>query len=162
MSKQILYIAVIISMLVACSGPVTYSSYQSTRENAWGLHDTINFDFPVQDTLSRYNLYIMLRNNEDYPYSNIILITQTRFPDHTLITDTLEYEMTDSRGEFLGTGFGSEKENKLMYKENVRFRHAGEYHFSVRQAMRERNKIQGIDPLPGITDVGLQIEKIEQ
>ncbi len=162
MSKSFLYIAVMLAVLVACSGPATYSSYQSTRKNAWGLKDTISFDFPVQDTLSRYNLYIMLRNNEDYPYSNIILITRTYFPDQTLITDTLEYEMTNSRGEFLGTGFGSEKENKLLYKENVRFRHTGEYRISIRQAMRERNIIQGIDPLPGITDVGLQIEKNEK
>jgi gliding motility-associated lipoprotein GldH len=68
--------------------------------------------------------------------------------------------MTDSNGVFLGSGFSDIKENKLFYKENVRFREKGDYLFKVRQAMRERNKIEGISLLKGVSDVGISIELI--
>jgi gliding motility-associated lipoprotein GldH len=116
---------------------------------------------PIKDTIRFHNLYINLRNTKDYPYSNLFLIAQMSFPDNTIVVDTLEYEMTDPTGKFLGSGFSDLKENKLFYKEKVRFRQQGMYHFEVRQAMRERNKVVGISQLKGVSDVGISVELIE-
>ena len=67
--------------------------------------------------------------------------------------------MTDPYGKWLGSGFTDIKENKLFYKENVIFPEKGDYKFSVHQATRGVNDIEGEFPLQGITDVGLRIEK---
>ena len=115
----------------------------------------------MQDSLTPHNIFINLRNNKDYGYSNLFLITQMTFPNQAKIIDTLEYEMTDSNGRFLGNGFSDLKENKLFYKENIYFNQSGEYILEIQQAMRKRNQITAINPLKGISDIGISVEKVK-
>lgn len=84
------------------------------------------------------------------------------FPSGYKVIDTLEYEMTDVFGNWLGAGFTDIKENKLFYKENVIFSEKGAYKFSVQHATRSVNDIEGEIPLHGITDVGLRIENVKK
>lgn len=67
--------------------------------------------------------------------------------------------MAEPSGEWLGTGFGEVKENKLWYKENFKFTEEGKYSIKVQQAMRHRDSTSGISKLRGITEVGFRIEK---
>jgi gliding motility-associated lipoprotein GldH len=157
--NRVLLTGIAFILIQACQSDITYTQYQPIDNAAWKQENSIKFKIPIKDTINQYNLFINIRNTKDYPYSNLYLITQMTFPNKVKIIDTLEYEMTDPRGRFLGDGFSDIKENKLFYKENVRFQEAGNYLFEVRQAMRKRNEVQGINPLPGISDVGFSIEK---
>ena len=65
-------------------------------------------------------------------------------------------------GQWLGKGYGSIKENKLWYKENIVFPSSGVYTLQISHAMRKNGNIEGIVDLEGITDVGFQIEKSNQ
>jgi len=145
--------------LVSCDSNRVYDEYQSVKNNVWLKNNLVNFTFDVNDTISKNNLFINLRNNKDYEFSNLFLITKIEFPNGFQIIDTLEYEMTDKKGNYLGFGYTDIKENKLFYKENVRFKQAGTYHFQVEQAMRKISNIQGLDSLKGVTDIGFRIEK---
>lgn len=152
---------IVLVLFTACQNNVVFNQYQPVENAKWQNGQVIAIEIPMQDTISNYNLYINLRNNKDYAYSNLFLITRMTFPDNKQVTDTLEYEMADAKGVFLGTGFSDIKENKLFYKEKIRFSEAGNYLFEVKQAMRKRNEIEGIDPLQGITDVGISVEKVK-
>ena len=76
------------------------------------------------------------------------------------MVDTLEYEMANNNGSFIGKG-SSIIENKLWLKENVRFEEEGAYIFSLRHAMRKTEAVEALDKLKGIVDVGIQIEEIQ-
>lgn len=147
--------------LVSCDSRRVFDEYKSVNSSGWELDNAVNFSFTVDDTLARRNLFINLRNNNDYQFSNLFLITKMHFPDKQQIVDTLEYEMADVSGKFLGQGFSEIKENKLFYKEGIRFPKLGEYSVSIKQAMRKNGTIEGISALAGITDVGFRIEKTE-
>lgn len=153
---------VVMTLFIGCQNKVVFNEYQSLENTKWESGEVVAIEIPIQDTLSHHNLYINIRNNTDYAYSNIYLIARMTFPDHKQITDTLEYEMTDAHGKFLGSGFSDIKENKLFYKENIRFPKQGTYVFEVKQAMRKRNQITPIDPLKGVMDVGISVEKVNQ
>ena len=84
------------------------------------------------------------------------------FPDGQIIIDTLEYNMTDVTGKFLGKGITDVKENKLFYKENITFPRKGNYTLKIRQAMRKNGNVDGIEELEGISHVGFRIEKIQK
>jgi gliding motility-associated lipoprotein GldH len=157
--NRVFFIGIFLIVLQACQSDMVFNTYQSIDQKVWSHTNKIQFEIPVTDTINRYNLFINVRNNKDYPYSNLYIITQMTFPNNMKIIDTLEYEMTDAQGYFLGSGFSDIKENKLFYKENIRFQEAGAYLFEVRQSMRKRSEVQGIDPLPGILDVGFSVEK---
>lgn len=153
---------VVMTLFISCQNKVIFNEYQSLENTKWESGEVVAIEIPIQDNLSHHNLYINIRNNADYAYSNIYLIARMTFPDHKQITDTLEYEMTDTHGKFLGSGFSDIKENKLFYKENIRFPKQGTYVFEVKQAMRKRNQITPIDPLKGVMDVGISVEKVNQ
>ena len=105
-------------------------------------------------------MFLNLRNNRDYEFSNLFIIAQINFPNGFRVIDTLEYEMTDKAGRFLGQGYTDIKQNKLFYKENVRFNQIGMYSVKVEQAMRKIDNIQALDSLTGVTDLGFRIESV--
>ena len=159
--RKIIFLFIISIIITSCSDSTVYDRYQSLANSTWHKDSIINFKFNPTDTISRNNLFINLRNNNNYQYSNLFLIVAIDFPDNNRFIDTLEYEMTDAEGKFLGEGFTDLKENKLEYKTNVIFPVTGEYNVHVQQAMRKGGEVNGIEILEGITDVGLQIEKLE-
>ncbi len=104
-------------------------------------------------------MFINVRNDETFPYNNLFLIAELNFPDGNTVTDTLEYEMAQPDGTWLGKGYGSLKESKLWYKENIVFPNTGVYTLRVSHAMRKNGSVNGVVNLEGITDVGFEIVK---
>jgi gliding motility-associated lipoprotein GldH len=82
-----------------------------------------------------------------------------QFPNGEQVIDTLEYDMADAHGQFLGEGITEIKESKLFYKEGIRFPVSGNYSLEVFQAMRKNGEIEGVAKLSGNSDVGFRIEK---
>lgn len=159
--RKITLLVLISFLITACNDTAVFDKYTSVSNAGWHKDSIINFKFNPTDTISRNNLFINLRNNNNYEYSNLFLIVDINFPNNTSIVDTLEYEMTDAQGKFLGSGLTDLKENILEYKTNVIFPVTGEYNINVQQAMRKSGSVEGIENLNGITDVGLRIEKIK-
>ena len=156
-----LSVIIIVSLIIlSCNDASVFDIYKPISKTQWHKDSIISFTFNPIDTISTNNVYINLRNNNDYQYSNLFLIVGIDFPNNYSVVDTLEYEMADAEGKFLGSGFTDLKENKLEYKSNVVFPSTGTYTFSVQHAMRKSGDIEGISLLEGITDVGLRIEKI--
>lgn len=160
MKNKIFILFVIALAFVSCNSNYVFDQYKALENSTWNQQKSIDFSFLVTDTISKNNAYINLRNTKDYAYSNLFLITRMNFPDGQSIVDTLEYDMADVTGKFLGEGFTDIKQNKLFYKENITFPVKGDYTFSVQQAMRKNGNIKGVTELTGITHVGFKIEKI--
>ena len=149
-------------LAVSCTEHLAYSTYRSTDNGSWGREEVMEFSFTELDTVQPYNVFITLRNDAQYPYSNLFVIAEMTHPDGTSERDTLEYAMADAEGNWLGSGYGSVRENKLWYRENIVFPDSGVYTVTVSQAMRKVGSVGGIEELPGVLDVGLQIEKQQQ
>jgi gliding motility-associated lipoprotein GldH len=95
-----------------------------------------------------------LRNAGNYPYSNIFLFVNTYFPSGTIDKDTVEIMLASPDGKWMGKGLGDIWDNRILFKRNVTFPEKGKYRFEISQAMR-------LNPLPGITDAGMRIEKVK-
>lgn len=154
-------ILLLILMLVSCDSKRVFDEYNSIPDGFWDKEKSISFNFLVTDTITKRNLFFNLRNNHNFPFSNLFLITEMNFPDGQKVVDTLEYDMADKTGKFLGEGFSEIKESKLYYKENITFPNTGNYQISISHAMRKSDEVEEIKILKGITDVGFRIEKIE-
>jgi len=160
--KSNVFLILIFVGFISCnSNNTVFDAYKTLDNGTWKANDPIEFSFSISDTVSRNNVFINLRNNNTYSYSNLYIITNLNFPDGKKVVDTLQYRMTDNEGNFLGSGFSEIKENKLFYKEQKVFPMSGEYSVSIWQAMRKNGEVDQIEELKGISDVGLKIEKIE-
>ena len=153
---SISFLLLMLLLISSCDRDRVYDQYESLQ--GWHKDSIVNFKLANIDSVGVYDLFINIRNNSEYQYSNLFLITEIKFPQGKVISDTLEYEMTKPNGEWLGTGFGDVKESKLWYKENVKFEEPGIYEVSIQQAMRKNGEVDGIQELQGITDVGFRIE----
>ena len=159
-SKRLILILGIVVAFVSCDSNSVFDQYISLKKNSWSLADSLDFKVQISDTLSRNNVFINIRNNKEYQFSNLYLITHVDFPNGKKIVDTLQYEMTDKNGKFLGNGISEIKHSKLLLKENIIFPISGQYSFSIWQAMRKNGEVNGVSQLQGISDVGLRIEKV--
>lgn len=153
--KNSLLLFLVTVLLFSCDKKRVFDEYKSVG-SGWNKDSIISFDLPQLDSTKRYDLFINLRNNNNYKYNNIFLIVSLEKPSGYTKIDTLEYQMAYPDGTLLGEGFTDLKESKLFYKENVKFK--GKYKVHIKQAVREAGKIPGIDILEGITEIGFRIE----
>ncbi len=148
----------VVTLFFSCDKKRVFDEYKSVG-TAWNKDSIVSFDLPKLDSTKRYNLFVTLRDNNKYPFNNLFLIVGLEMPNGFTKVDTLEYQMSNPDGSLMGDGFSDIKENKLFYKEKVRFR--GKYKVNIKQAVRENGKVPGVKSLDGITEVGFRIEKID-
>ncbi|WP_126340466.1 gliding motility lipoprotein GldH [Kaistella jeonii] len=118
----------------------------------WDKKVEQKFNFKVNDAQNPKNIIFVVRNNNDYPYSNIRFIVNFSDAKTKLKSvDTLNYVLAKPNGEWIGKGFGDTKETLFQYKLNYKFPQNGNYSIGIIQAMRA-------DQLKGIEDIGLKIE----
>jgi len=162
MHKRIIRILLFFSVFVllsSCETQTVYSDYQQLDNGVWQVDDTLRFSFSQLDSLEQYNVYLNVRNDNNFAFSNLFLITELDYPNGETVSDTLEYEMALPDGTWLGKGLGSVKESKLWYRENIVFPDSGVYKLKVLHAMRQNGNVEGISKLNGITDIGVEITK---
>ncbi len=150
---QLIFFGLIFTLISACDRNVVFEKYQPTCENGWYKDSLIVFTIPVTDTLQNHNLYINVRNDIKYKYSNLWLFVEINQPGKISTTDTLEVLLADPSGKWLGEGFGAIKTRQMIYKSGVYFPVSGEYKVNIQHGMRE-------EILKGITDIGFRIEKM--
>lgn len=147
-------------LLFSCDKKRVFDQYKSVGDR-WEKDSIISFNIDQTDTLKKYNLFLNIRNNDDYEFNNLFLIVALEHPNGLTKIDTLQYEMANPDGSLMGQGFWQIKENKLFFKEKYQFKKAGNYQISIQQAVRKTGKIQGQQYLNGISEVGFRIEKTE-
>jgi gliding motility-associated lipoprotein GldH len=156
--KNSVFLLLVVTLFFSCDKKRVFDEYKSVG-SAWHKDSIVTFNFPELDSTKKYNLFVNLRANNNYPFNNIFLIVAIERPNGFTKVDTLEYLMANPDGSLLGDGFTDIKESKLFYKEKVRFR--GNYKVHLKQAVRENGRVPGVTALEGITDVGFRIEKID-
>ncbi len=145
--------------MVSCDDSIVKSDFKATTNGSWNRDSIVEFNFSGLDTLQSHQMFINIRNDNTFPYSNLFLIAALEYPNGDTVTDTLEYLMAQPDGTWLGKGHGSIKENKLWYKENIVFPSSGVYTLRLSHAMRKNGNVEGDVNLEGITDVGFEIVK---
>ncbi len=138
--------------LSACGPGTFFEDYKPVGDNGWHKDSAVVFHVVLKDTVHPFNVYVNIRNRGNYPNSNIWLFVSIKSPDGRLLKDTVEFILADSSGKWKGSGIGDLFDNQFVYKKDVYFPVPGEYLFSVRQGMREKE-------LQGIRDIGIRLEK---
>ena len=124
--------------------------------NLWNKNQEQKFVLNIEDVQNPKNIIFVVRNNNNYPYSNLFLITYLKNEkDKNAKIDTLNYILAKPTGEWIGTGFGETKEIMFQYRNNYKFPKKGKYIIGIKQGMRTNN-------LVGIEDIGVKIENSKQ
>lgn len=144
--------AVIACCVLACQPEGLIYHQSEPLNNSWSAKKAVVFTIPVKESEAGVDLSFVLRNNNDYPFSNIYFFTEFISPKGEKMIDTLEYQLAYPNGEWIGSGMGAIKQNTLIYKENIALKDTGVYQLKIKQAMRQ-------NPLVGLEDISLLVQK---
>lgn len=150
--KAIFSLTLGIIFLNSCGDLPISSSTIEIDHNGWNSIDNASFDWDVIDLDLKYDAFIDIRHNSDYPYSNLYLFLDFTFPNGNQRRDTVACVLADERGRWFGSGIGDIIDHRVSFQENFEFPINGKYRLKVAHGMRQ-------DPLVGITDIGFRLEK---
>ena len=147
---KILALFFVLLFLAGCNQSETIHTQKLNGK--WNKKAEQKFEINITDAQHPKNIIFVVRNNNDYPYSNLrLMVNFSDLKNKKTVTDTLNYVMAQPNGEWIGKGFGDTKEILFQYKLDYRFPENGKYSIGVIQAMRNDN-------LVGIEDIGIKIE----
>ena len=146
--KKILILIIAALSLCACDHSIVISEFRSLPLSGWDKDSLLTFTYEIEDTLSSYDIILYLRHTNSYPYQNIWLFVEDEGKD------TIEFYLADQRGRWLGNGYSDVCEMPVLYKQERRYDHAGQYDFLITHGMRD-------EILTGVSDVGIKIIKNE-
>jgi gliding motility-associated lipoprotein GldH len=146
---MIFSISLVCFFLSACSHHEFFFEFHSIHNANWQREEPATFSFDVKDSLSVYEIWVEVRNDNNYPYRNIWLFIDYQTPEGKFRTDTINADLADVYGKWHGKGL-SLHTLSIPYDKSVRFSSGGVHTWSIRQGMRE-------NPLKGISDIGLKI-----
>ncbi len=141
-------------LLLSCNRNSVFSDYRTLKGSEWHQDSILTFDMTVPDSTKIYNLFLDVRNEGRYPYSNLWLFVKIIPPKGKVVNDTIELTLANPEGKWLGYGLGDLYDMKYPYKQTTFFPNAGYYRFEVRQGMRTEDGV-----LKGIHDFGITLDR---
>lgn len=133
----------------SCTSDVSYKRVEPIAVDGWAIEDTVCFDIPAIDTLNYYQIQCVIRHTERFKNQNVWLFS-TWQQDNIRHKDTLNIQLADPYGRWLGESSGSLFVHTSLYKDSVKFQSLDTVHIALIQGMRT-------PLLKEITDVGLKV-----
>lgn len=122
--------------------------------HSWKSAEKPSFTFAISDTVSLYNIYLVLRHEDAYNYNNIWMNLTQKSPVDT-VTVRREFILADNTTQrWLGSGMDDVFEHRIVFNKTPEHLHKGKYTFILQQDMRE-------DPLDHILNAGIRVEKVK-
>lgn len=153
--KNILSIFLII-VLCSCNNNKEVFLEFKNIEGGWKKNDKINFNFYLQEK-GNYDISIILRSDEQYPFSNIYLDYQLTSKMVNL-SESKMMNINDSNTNWYSKRVLSISNNIVELKKNL-LMNEGNVNLSLEHSVRFLDSINPILNLEGVLDVGLLVKK---
>src|SRR5215218_9012852 len=123
--QSFLFVFVLCLTLTSCKQMALYERLQNIQKAAWSEQQVPSFTFDITDTTAAYNVYVVLRHTNQYPFRNIWLNVGLQQPGDTLRHQPFELQLAAS-DNWLGTGMDDVYEHRaLLFSQPVRFSKSG-------------------------------------
>lgn len=138
-------------VLTSCQKIEVFEKTKVFKAHSWSSKETPSFSFDITDTITPYNIYLVLRHEDAYAYSNIWVNLTVQSPVETA-TIRREFVLANNATGWLGSGMDDIFEHRIAFNNKPAALRKGRYTFTLQQDMRE-------DPLDHIVNVGIRVEK---
>jgi gliding motility-associated lipoprotein GldH len=144
----------VMMMLAACQQVALFERIKNIPGGSWNSSEQPEIALQITDTSASYKLYAVVRHTNLYPYRNLWLNVGLQLPgDSGYKTERFDIALAGA-DQWLGKGMDDVYEIRpLLFPAQVRFSKPGAVKFKLQQAMRQ-------NPLPGVLQVGIRIEKV--
>lgn len=140
-------------VMASCDNARLFDENKAIENNNWYYKTRLPFDVRIKDTTKLYNVYVNLRVDADYKYSNIFMWVHTINPDKKTDQRRVEIKLADESGKWLGSGLGDIYDYQFPAFKKVKFPQQGFYRFELEQNMRD-------DTLLHVKAAGIRVEEV--
>lgn len=143
--------------LAGCDDTRVYERITDLNQRQWVVTEKPQFDFVIENTNAKYNIYSDVRNSVSYPYSRFFFTYYLHDSTGVELQKNLmtEFLFDAKTGKPFGkSGIGDLYDHRFLLLKNYQFKSKGKYTVILEQFMR-------MDTLPGIVAVGVRVEKSE-
>ncbi len=144
--------ALIVLLSSSCSRDTIYHTFHTLPLKGWERDSILNFEFEIDSVSTQCGIDIDLNYNGEYPYSNLYLFVSISDTLKELFADTINIQLADKYGKWLGDGWGTTYQQRVEYKRDYNFKQEGLYYITIKQGMRD-------NPIRSIERVGLRINR---
>ena len=142
-------------ILLSCNNNTVFNEYTIFENQIWNADSNVFFTHSVRDTTCKNQVIIKVRHTTEYEFQNLFLFVKAEK------TDTVEFDLANKEGKWLGKGIGDIREVEFVYRENKRFAKKGDVTFEIEQAVRYGG-LEKIQHLKNIQAIGLSIQKQDE
>lgn len=139
---------------MGCNNNPSIHSSHIEKNGFWLKNNPINANVEIRE--SPVDIYLVLKLNDEYPFSNIHLLSKLENNDVKII-DTISYNFNDSKNRTILSKQIRIKTFKIPIFSNIDTK--GETLLEVTHAVRFIDSIRPVIKLEGILDVGILINK---
>ncbi len=150
-NKYIIAAFILLVSLSACKKAPYYSETHLFSDGVWGAGEQPVFSFDIQDSAGLYDLSFVLRLNNDYDFQNIWILMHTTRPEGSVSTDTINLQVFDERGRWLGKKSGSTYTFTGVFAFKHRFETLGKHSIRMEHAVMNPE-------LRGVLDMTLLVD----
>lgn len=138
-------------LLTACGKEkIVFEKEYPIPNSAWTYADTLNFAFDIVDTMALYDIVVYIKHRSDYGFQNLYTRISTKFPTGDRRSQTLNFDLADNTGKWVGKKSGDNRDFEVKIQENAFFNQTGQHVITLEQMMR-------VSSLSGIESIDLQV-----
>jgi len=144
-------------LFCACGRMAIYKNRMALDNSQWPVDRVLNFTFQIKDIAQTYDIFLLVKNTQDYPYQNLYITHHLENDAGRLLHQSLKnYILFDLKtGKPLGSGLWRSKQHEFSVLDGHQFSHPGRYTLKMEHFMRT-------DTLPGIQTVGIKVVPSKQ
>jgi len=150
--KYLWFLIALLILSYGCSDNKVYEEYKKFDKLSWHRFNFLEFEVPIEDTETEFDIYISIRHLPEFPYKQLPVNLTIYSPSDEMRTADHMLELNDDEGNSLSECLGDFCDVSILVWEDFNFSELGTFRFRI------ENKWKKVD-LPGIMEVGLLIKK---
>lgn len=140
-------------LMISCSDIPYHVHTELPHQTGWHKDSVLTFHVTQLDTAISYDVFLEIRNTNDYAFRNIWLY-YWEGPEHATSLDTLGLDLAKPNGEWLGQGLGNYHNHKAIIYSNLKANKDSTLRIHIQHGIRDHL-------LKGISSIGVRIEKMK-
>lgn len=153
--KKTIFILGIALIFFSCSKNKVFEEFVKMDDYEWSMDKVLNFEVPIEDTSSFYNVYIPVRHIDNYPYDGLLVTVTMNTPSGEERSKNHKLKLRDDKGKFIGDPGGDIWDADVAIMEKIKFNSIGTFKFEIVNGMPTT-------PTVCIMEVGLKVEKTDE
>jgi gliding motility-associated lipoprotein GldH len=150
--RKICLFTIVTFTIVSCGNRAEFEQYQKFEKQSWNRLNILKFEVPVTDTLSLFNIELVIRHLPEFKIKELPINVTIYMPSGEMRTADHVLNFTGKDGNSLSECLGDLCDISFILREDFIFPESGTYRVEV------ENKWPKVE-LPGILEVGLIVKQ---